>query len=140
MLGNNYILSKSFFQKKNDPDNIKLSQLAPESKDFTNSIWSINPSVMLNIIKALEQSFHPFAQWFYNHYHPHTCLGCSVIIKKPHTVPSKHKAYQCNASHLLRLRSHGDRDKNSFPRCWNSRQSHRPQESHCTHQCLIKRR
>lgn len=48
------------FLPKNDFDNIKLSQMAPESKDFTNSTWSINPPLMLNTAKAVEQPFHPF--------------------------------------------------------------------------------
>lgn len=38
-------------------DNIKLSQMALESEDVTNSTWSSNPSVMLNTAKVLEWPF-----------------------------------------------------------------------------------
>lgn len=139
-LGSSYIPSKSFFQR-NDFDNIKLSEMAPESKDFTDSTWSSNPSVMLNTAKALEWTFGLclFPKWLYNHHLLHTCLACSVL-KKQHIVPSKCKTYQCTESHLWRKRSHVDRHRNSFPRCWNSRRLHRPQEPRCTHRCLIKGR
>lgn len=36
---------------------MKLSQMSPESEDFTNGTWSSDPSVMLNTEKALEWPF-----------------------------------------------------------------------------------
>lgn len=36
-----------------------------------------------------QQLFQPLPQWSYNCCHFHTCLGCSVLIKKQCIVPSK---------------------------------------------------